>query len=140
MERNIYKIGKELFVTNDEEIKEEDWCLFNKLEIVKCIYSKNGEYLFSNPLTSSSNHHFSYFRKIILTTDLDLIVDGVQKIDDEFLEWFCSNSSCEEVKVVDNLKYFNVDELRERHIKGLPQLYFEKIGYKTIIPKRRTNK
>jgi hypothetical protein len=25
MERNIYKIGKELFITSDEEIKEGDW-------------------------------------------------------------------------------------------------------------------
>jgi hypothetical protein len=40
-------------------------------------------------------------KKIILTTDQDLIKDGVQAIDDEFLEWFVKNPSCEEVKVVD---------------------------------------
>jgi hypothetical protein len=74
------------------------------------------------------------WRKIILTTDQDLIADGVQSIDDEFLEWFINNPSCEEIEVVDNLKYFNVDELRERHIKKLPYLYSEKIGYKIIIP------
>jgi hypothetical protein len=39
------------------------------------------------------------YKKIILTTDLDLIKDGVQEIDDEFLEWFVKNPSCEEVKV-----------------------------------------
>jgi hypothetical protein len=38
-------------------------------------------------------------RKIILTTDGDLIKDGVQSIDDEFLEWFVKNPSCEEAKV-----------------------------------------
>ena len=37
--------------------------------------------------------------------------------------------------MVDNLKYFNVDELRERHLKSLPHLYSEKIDYKIIIPK-----
>jgi hypothetical protein len=38
-------------------------------------------------------------KKIILTTDQDLIKDGVQAIDDEFLEWFTNNPSCEEVEV-----------------------------------------
>jgi hypothetical protein len=37
-------------------------------------------------------------KKIILTTDSDLIKDGVQAIDDEFLEWFVNNPSCEEVE------------------------------------------
>ena len=83
---------KHVYITSDEEIKEGDWVVFNELEIVKCTYSKNGEFLFSEPLTSSSNHHFSYFKKIILTTDQDLIKDGVQAIPDEFLEWFSSKN------------------------------------------------
>jgi hypothetical protein len=41
-----------------------------------------------------------YISKIILTTDQDLIKDGVQDIDDEFLEWFVKNPSCEFVEVV----------------------------------------
>ena len=40
-----------------------------------------------------------HINKIILTTDQDLIKDGVQAIDDEFLEWFVKNPSCESVKV-----------------------------------------
>jgi hypothetical protein len=36
---------------------------------------------------------------IVLTTDQDLIKDGVQSIDDEFLEWFVNNPSCEEVEI-----------------------------------------
>jgi len=74
-------------------------------------------------------------KKIILTTDPDLIADNVQAIDDEFLEWFIKNPSCEWVEIANDLKYFNVDELRERHLKGLPHLYSESIGYKIIIPK-----
>ena len=35
---------------------------------------------------------------VIMTTDQDLIKDGVQAIDDEFLEWFVNNPSCEEVE------------------------------------------
>jgi len=41
----------------------------------------------------------SYYKKIILTTDPKLISDGVQAIDDEFLQWFVNNSSCEQVKI-----------------------------------------
>jgi hypothetical protein len=41
----------------------------------------------------------SYNKKIILTTDEDLIKDGVQAIDDDFLQWFITNSSCEEVEI-----------------------------------------
>jgi hypothetical protein len=39
------------------------------------------------------------YYKIILTTDQYLIKDGVQAIDDEFLEWFVKNPSCEGVDV-----------------------------------------
>jgi len=41
----------------------------------------------------------NFCKKIILTTDQDLIKDGVQTIDDEFLEWFIKNPSCEWVDV-----------------------------------------
>jgi hypothetical protein len=39
------------------------------------------------------------YYKIILTTDPTLIADGVQAIDDEFLEWFVKNPSYESVEV-----------------------------------------
>jgi hypothetical protein len=36
-----------------------------------------------------------------MTTDQELIKDGVQAIDDEFLEWFCSkNGQVDFVKVI----------------------------------------
>jgi hypothetical protein len=76
-----------------------------------------------------------YLKKIILTTDAELIKDGVQTIDDDFLEWFVKNPSCENVEVIEKLKYFNLDELRERSIKRLPYIYSEKIGYKIFITK-----
>ena len=41
-------------------------------------------------------------KKVILTTDQDLIKDGVQAIDDEFLEWFVKNPSCEFIEIVDD--------------------------------------
>ena len=116
-----------IYITSDEEIKEGDWVIFNELEIVKCNYSKNGEFLFSEALTSSSNHHFSYFKKIILTTDQDLIKDGVQAIDDEFLEWFVKNSSCE---------YIEIENVYDKFLNsGKRSVSDFRKKYKIIIPK-----
>jgi len=46
-----------------------------------------------------------WYKKIILTTDQELIKDGVQTIDDEFLDWFVKNSSCEwvEAKLIEEI-------------------------------------
>jgi hypothetical protein len=122
-----------IYITSDKKIKEGDW-------YINTFVSEREQ----KPQTHTEkrhliNHHkdyrFKYCKKIILTTDQDLIKDDVQAIDDEFLEWFVKNPSCEYVKVIDKMRIFNVDELRERHRKGLPHLYSEKIGYKIIIPK-----
>jgi hypothetical protein len=87
MERNIYKIRKELFITSDEEIKERDW-----------FYDLDTKYVKIKQSWENSHLDFNC-KKIILTTDQDLIADGVQAIDDEFLEWFVKNPSCERVEV-----------------------------------------
>jgi hypothetical protein len=113
--------SRNIHITSNEEIKEGDWVITYNGLLAKVI--------------TEFEWHFKNSKKIILTTDQDLIKDGVQSIDDEFLEWFAKNSSCEFVEVANDLKYFNVDELRERHLKGLPYLYSESIGYKIIIPK-----
>jgi hypothetical protein len=73
-----------IYITSDEEIKEGDWCL-NTLKNI--IYKKD-----NLPMDI-------VWKKIILTTDQDLIADGVQAIDDEFLEWFVKNPSCESIEV-----------------------------------------
>ena len=38
-------------------------------------------------------------KKIILTTDKDLISKGIQSIDEEFLQWFVKNPTCTKVEV-----------------------------------------
>ena len=86
MTKNIYKIGKKLFITSDEEIKEGDYVVqinFEKTntQVIKC------ETEFQTKIANSKDGSFSK-NKIILTTDSDLIQDGVQAIDAEFLEWF----------------------------------------------------
>jgi|694.fasta_scaffold98201_3 hypothetical protein len=77
----------ELYITSDEEIKEGDWLLVID-DFETYIHEHKGDNL---PTT--------YWKKIILTTDPKLIEDGVHAIDDEFLEWFIKNPSCEEVEV-----------------------------------------
>jgi hypothetical protein len=84
MKRNIYKIGKKLFITSDEEIKVNN-------------YITDGYLVWQWKDDSSLLGR----KKIILTTDQDLIANGVQAIDDEFLTWFCKNPSCEFVEVED---------------------------------------
>ena len=53
----------------------------------------------SNDNDISRKSFNSGFKKIILTTDQDLIKDGVHSIPDEFLEWFVKNPNCEEVEI-----------------------------------------
>lgn len=52
-------------------------------------------------------------KKIVITTDHDLIKDGVQAIDDDFLNWFVKNPSRESVEVEDVCGYYKANELSE---------------------------
>lgn len=112
-----------IYITSNEEIKEGDW-FFNGEHFLVCsrvtdiIIDTKGQW--SNIKTSN---------KIILTTDQDLIKDGVQKIDDDFLEWFVKNPSCEEVKVVEK-QHFEADKSKRKN--PLNGVYY---SYKIIIPK-----
>jgi len=90
-------IDYDVYITSDEEIKEGDWCLLNNRLVVR---------YFKPPVESKS------YQKIILTTDQDLIKDGVQAIDDEFLEWFVKNPSCEEVEIKSETLYEHRDTYR----------------------------
>ena len=84
--------SQNIYITSNEEIKEGDW--FIPIDLIG--YEETSDYdvpLQANIIQLPINIHF---KKIILTTDKDLIKDGVQAIDDEFLEWFVKNPSCEE--------------------------------------------
>jgi len=84
-----------IYITNDEKIKEGDWVFYTlALGFCKTTVGSNGLEQEGIPA-----------KKIILTTDEDLIKDGVQAIDDEFLEWYVKNPSCEEVIVEIDYKF-----------------------------------
>jgi hypothetical protein len=88
--KNDSYTNQHIYITNSEEIKEgqnyigEGFSGKNKFK-----WTENQVKLYPNIKKDI----------IILTTDQDLIKDGVQSIDDEFLQWFVKNSSCEEVQV-----------------------------------------
>jgi hypothetical protein len=101
----LYKT-QNIYITSDEEIKDGDWMIRGS----------------EQPTLVTPNFFWDFgvrYYKIILTTDQDLIKDSVQAIDDEFLEWFVKNPSCEEVLVTNLYGDFN------------PIEYF----YEIIIPK-----
>jgi hypothetical protein len=80
---NEFWHNQNIYITSDEEIKDGEYGLSRLGEIIKF----------------HSGYDYRYYAKIILTTDQDLIKDGVQAIDDEFLEWFVKNPSCEKVEI-----------------------------------------
>jgi hypothetical protein len=79
-----------IYITSDECIKEGDYCIIVDAE--SALYGQFEKH-------KGKHLRNDQWEKIILTTDQDLIADGVQAIDDEFLEWFVKNPSCEEVEV-----------------------------------------
>jgi hypothetical protein len=81
-----------------------------------------------------------YITKIILTDNKDLIKDSVQAINDEFLEWFVKNPSCEEVEVE---KQMLCDYCGQEHCDNLRcRGYKDSVWYEIIIsqeePKQET--
>jgi len=100
-----------IYITSDEEIKEREICIYGKsLFLVENIFYNSGAFRHLSPkikikgkllpnMKAGEFDSMTPLNKIILTTDQDLIKDGVQAIDDEFLEWFVKNPSCEEVEV-----------------------------------------
>ena len=125
------KYYRNIYITNDEEIKEGNWVLgdYPDNPIGKVI-SKYGEEFTMQSLNGNKHGLAQYdSKKIILTTDQDLIEDGVQAIDDEFLEWFVKNPSCEEV-VVERETAIGYAGDRQRTFYG---------KYEIIIPKEEPN-
>ena len=110
--------NQNIYITSDEEIKEGDWAL----DLCEDLGLKNQPFKVDKATLKFANQECE---KIILTTDNeDLIKDGVQAINDEFLEWFVNNPSCEEVDV--NKSYGGT--------------YYITYPYKIIIPKEETKK
>lgn len=109
--------SKNIYITSDEQAYKDDWVIHtptNKiLKVVESIRKAD-------------------FKKIILTTDQDLIADGIQPIYEEFLEWFVKNPNCEFVEVEDTCLEVRVCDCGTNENCLKP-------GYKIIIPKKEVN-
>ena len=108
--------NQNICITSDEEIKEGTIvkipCGVGKVKELHWKYGNdNPSYIIEDlfvyklrygqkegELQTNSFRHEDV-KKIILTTDQDLIADGVWGIEDGFLEWFVKNPSCEFVRV-----------------------------------------
>ena len=105
-------IAQHIYITSDEEIKEGEYGIdIRDSKVFKCERTLSNHYEFG-----VLQFQKSYCKKIILTTDKNL--DGVQSIDDEFLEWFVKNPSCEGVVVEESIllntsrTYLGVDKYK----------------------------
>ena len=142
-EYSIIENRQHIYITSDEEIKEGDWFIWKDTEepyIFKCIGLTDTDSLqvensltrkigtfHRNPKDSDYGDWYRcYSKKIVLTTYQELIKDGVQAIDDEFLKWFVENPSCDKVDV----------KLENYYASGAlqPNLWQHKI----IIPKEES--
>ena len=102
-----------IYITSDEEIKDGYYSFYPPFGVGKNIFiggelcfhieSKDGKGSFTQRTYQTLDKN----KKIILTTDQDLIKDGVQGIDDEFLEWFVKNPTCEWVRIAE--RFINKD-------------------------------
>jgi hypothetical protein len=103
--------NQNIYITSDEEIKEGDWWLNIKTnDVDKCTHKSE--------VSVYNSQKYQHIKKIILTTDDQLIQDGVQSINDTFLEWFVKNPTFE---------FVEIDEY--------PRFDLGKGMYKIIIPK-----
>ena len=132
-----------IYITSDEEINKDTntcWCI--DISCDKLV-------LHQEVLPS---YHYKHYKKIIMTTDKSINVlcscgkncgakeSGVQAIDDEFLEWFVKNPSCEFINIEElyfhGSGYYKASELSEQE----KEKYSFMKTYKIIIPKEEEPK
>lgn len=115
----VHKIeGSDLYqpqnicITSNEEIKEGDWCYDSDGKQILQFNNRVGVLLANQ---QKEKYGLKSFFKIILTTDQDLIKDGVQAIDDDFLEWFVKNPTCEFVETEISSTWWNSGVKNDYH-------------------------
>ena len=110
---SVHLTAQNIYITSNEEIKEGDYAYHKTFGVGKITHIHGEDCFISikrnstdGTITTPWKRNIPDIKKIILTDNKDLIKDGVQAIDDEFLEWFCKNSSCERVEVIYEPKNF----------------------------------
>jgi hypothetical protein len=128
-----------IYIASDEKPKKDDWVLYTnpnlgRTFIVKCRDVDSTYFDYYRETLDWRQIPVIWAKKIVLTTDQDLINDGVQGIEDEFLEWFAKNPTCEFVEVEEKKctgqcwKFIESD-YEETCLSGC-----ERIEYEILIP------
>ena len=127
-ENRMFHDSINIYITSDEKVKDKismgDYVLNLKImSIIRVTETSSGLFRWrgDNP---------NDFKKIILTTDPELIKDGVQVIPDGFLEWFVKNPTRKfvevEKEIVERDRMFSDSQMKQR---------YDEVIYKIIIPK-----
>lgn len=117
--------GVNIHITSDEKFVKDDY-ITDGIEVIRA----TPKLVDAQGLVNRRD-----WKKIILSTDEELIKDGVQKIGDEFLEWFMDNPDCESVEVKIKVTKDGVWTDLKGYVE-LPTIH--SISYKIIIPKEET--
>jgi len=127
LDNRMFHDDMHIYITSDEEIGTDEYYF----------HLKNNEYYNSGRI-EELDKDMKFWKKIILTTDPDLIKDKVLAINDEFLEWFVKNTNCEQISVEEvyfhGNGYYKASELSEQE----REKYSFMKEYKIIIPKEET--
>ena len=84
-----WKQGRNIYITIGEKFVNDEY-ITDGIEIIKA----TSKLVDAQGLIDRRN-----WKKIVLTTDINLIKDGVEEISDKFLKWFIRNPKCELVGV-----------------------------------------
>jgi hypothetical protein len=137
--KTVREVFQHVYITINEKPKDKDWVIEHNTSkklpyIGKCFYPENDgtvtdEVLKRELLSVNYEGHYSTLahegncKKIVLTNDARLIKDGVQEIDNTFLNWLAENPTCEYVEVTQS---FNPKET----VYGI-----NTSPYKIVLPK-----
>jgi hypothetical protein len=137
-----------IYITNSEEIKNGEYGIC--LNLVRKGFKSN-QAVFKmdseqrQAMEGLGGQKKAEVLKVVLTTDADLIKDGVQAIDDTFLEWFVKNPSCMFIEV-ESFVNGNVERIYEiiipkeeaKSVKGGGSIVFPSSTTITFKPKQET--
>jgi hypothetical protein len=117
---------KNIYITSDEEIKDGEYGICLNLvrkgfKSHQAVFKMDSEQ--RQAMEELGGQKKAEVLKVILTTDQDLIAEGVQAVEEDFLNWFVKNPSCERVETY-SLGIENSDTGESGHYK-----------YEIIIPK-----
>jgi hypothetical protein len=111
-----------IYITSDEKIKDGDWCisLLDDESFKGIIKIEKIHFDCDFDFTRS-------YKKIIITTNECLIRNGIQYINDDFLEWFIENPECKFVQI------------KKEHDDSVPYLKMKYVvPYIIIIPTKES--